>query len=83
LTDDAQQAIELAFTELAHTMDCRVGTGHLLLGVARQQGGAGRRTLTDLGVDVDQLRGHESISAPDGVGWIVYSSRDGTGRARC
>jgi ATP-dependent Clp protease ATP-binding subunit ClpA len=58
LTDDAQQAIELAFTELAHTMDCRVGTGHLLLGVARQQEGAGRRTLTDLGVDVDQLSAH-------------------------
>lgn len=55
LSDEAQGAVGRAFTELEHTMDYRIGTGHLLLGLASQKAGAAHRILINLGVDVDQL----------------------------
>jgi ATP-dependent Clp protease ATP-binding subunit ClpC len=64
-TDPAKHAIEFAFTESKRMDYPSVGTGHLLVGVLLEGGGAGARALADLGVTVERARAElERLQAP-------------------
>ena len=56
-TDAAREAVVLAQVEARSLRHGWIGTEHLLLGVARQPVGIGRRVLERLGMDADAIHG--------------------------
>ena len=55
LSNPAKHAIDLAYDEARALKDDYIGTEHLLLGIAREEVGAGR-VLVKLGADADRVR---------------------------
>ena len=55
LSNPAKHAIDLAYDEARSLNDDYIGTEHLLLGIAREEVGAGR-VLVKLGADADRVR---------------------------
>jgi ATP-dependent Clp protease ATP-binding subunit ClpC len=72
-TPRAKKVLELALREAISMGHGYIGTEHILLGLARENGGVAARILLDSGVDAERIRG-EVVAALSG-------SRSGSGAA--
>ena len=69
-TARAKKVLELALREAAHLNHLYIGSGHILLGLLREDDGLACQVLTDLGADSAQLRERVMtlMAAPAGEG---------------
>src|SRR6058998_750629 len=64
-TPRAKKVLELALREAISMGHGYIGTEHILLGLARENGGVAARMLLDAGVDAERIRG-EVVAALSG-----------------
>lgn len=65
-TKRAKKALELSLREAVRLDHGYIGDGHLLLGILREGGGLGYRTIVGAGIDVDALRTEVAERIPPG-----------------
>jgi ATP-dependent Clp protease ATP-binding subunit ClpC len=78
LSAEAEEAIRLAYEEAARLQDRRLGTEHLLLGLARARESAAGRMLLGMGAELDRLREavQEMRPAEGGVSALAHAAGD-------
>lgn len=61
----SKKVLELSLREAVRLHGDHIDSGHILLGLLRENGGLAARILADTGVNVDELRGHTEQALKD------------------
>jgi ATP-dependent Clp protease ATP-binding subunit ClpC len=81
-SETARKALELARAEAARLRHDYIGTEHILLGMVRLDSGSAVDVLTNLGIDVEELKSSVEETVPPSGGTITMGQLPLTARAK-